>query len=439
MAAPTVAVVGGGLLGAALTLRLAQAGAQVTLLERASTLGGLAGDLEFDGHVVDRFYHVVTPADERMIAAIDEVGLSAELHFSPVGVGFRVDGRTYPFNGIGDFARFSALSPLGRARLAAWVVRCQLQSRAGRLEDTSLLAWLRRTCGAEVTERIWRPLLDSRFDGRHDELPATYLWARTRRMSSARTGADRRETMGALRGGHASLVRALVQRAQTHGATLELGAVVEGLTGDRAHVRGLRVGGQDRDFDLVVATQQPPALAHLLGPDRASLLAPYPKRFLGVVCAILKTRRELLPFYSINLAEPTPITTVVEASQVVGTAHTDGLRLVYLPKYCEADAPEFTEADEQFVARAYDKLRELDPSFDPGRDVAAWTVQRAKVVEPVHARGVHPRVAPFVPPGTRGLALVSAAQIYPRLLNGESILGLAADAHPQLTQTLGLG
>jgi hypothetical protein len=51
-------------------------------------------------------------------------------------------------------------------------------------------------------------------------------------------------------------------------------------------------------------------------------------------------------------------------------------------------------------------------------------VQRAPVVEPVHALGIEPRTAP-VWPDVAGLALASASQIYPRLLNGESVVRFA--------------
>ena len=39
---------------------------------------------------------------------------------------------------------------------------------------------------------------------------------------------------------------------------------------------------------------------------------------------ITANRRSLTPYYSINICDPTPITTVVETSHVVGTDHTDG-------------------------------------------------------------------------------------------------------------------
>jgi protoporphyrinogen oxidase len=124
-----VGIVGGGILGTVMALRLAQAGHSVTLLERGPSLGGLAGSMDFGGHTVDRFYHVITPSDGNMIGLAEEVGLGDQLRFNPVGVGFYVDGELHDFNGVGDFLRFRPLSPLGRLRLGWLVAWCQLRSR----------------------------------------------------------------------------------------------------------------------------------------------------------------------------------------------------------------------------------------------------------------------------------------------------------------------
>jgi protoporphyrinogen oxidase len=421
---PHVGIVGAGILGTVLALRLAQGGARVTLLERAANLGGLAGAIDFAGHRVDRFYHVIVPSDQRMIALTQELGLTEELSFKPVGVGFFAGGKMYPFNGIGDFLRFPPLSALGRARLAWFVLYCQLRRDYKALERKPLEAWLTRHCGRQVVRRVWRPLLDSRFNSRHGELPATYLWARTNRMRSAREQGSSGEKMGCLRGGHETLIATAAARATELGVELRLGAGVEGLAQDRdGAVTGVMVDGKPERFDLTIPTLQPPGLKHLLPAELGHLLDSYPKRYLGVVCLILKLRRSLTPYYSINICDPTPITTVVETSHVVGTEHTDGLRLAYLPKYCDPDAPEFSEDDESIYRRFTEMLARLVPDFSD-EDVVDWTVQRAPLVEPVHGLGHEPRTAP-VWPGVEGLALASASQIYPRLLNGESVVGLA--------------
>ncbi|MDX6608885.1 MAG: hypothetical protein QOF85_810 [Solirubrobacterales bacterium] len=439
--APRVGIVGGGVLGISLALRLAQAGAKVTVIERGPSLGGLAGTFDFAGHQVDRFYHVITPADTRMIAMAGEVGLGDQLRFTPVGAGFYAGGAMHDFNGIADLLRFAPLGPAARLRLGWFVAQCQLRSSYEKLEQIPLETWLRRHCGRQVYERIWKPLLDSRFDGDPSGLPATYLWARTRRMSGARKGGGGGgEEMGYIVGGHQRLIDAMVGRAEALGVEARTEAAVQRLAiAEDGSITGIELEGETLDFDLTIPTLQPPALRFLLPERHQGLLSAYPQRWLGCVCAIIKVPRSLLPYYAVNITEPTPITSAVETSQVLGTEHTDGLHLVYMPKYCDPGAPEQSEDDESIYTRFTDYLARLSPGFSRD-EVVDWTVQRAKLVEPVHTlqQAGTTRVAP-VWPGVPGLALASNAQIYPYLLNGDSVMGFAEGVANETVARLGLG
>ena len=58
MAAPCVAVVGGGLAGLSAAMDLKQAGWHVEVFERSRLLGGRATSFELDGHIVDNGQHV---------------------------------------------------------------------------------------------------------------------------------------------------------------------------------------------------------------------------------------------------------------------------------------------------------------------------------------------------------------------------------------------
>lgn len=246
--------------------------------------------------------------------------------------------------------------------------------------------------------------------------------------------------MGHIVGGHQRLIDAMVARARELGVETMTGAPVNGLTtGEDGSVTGVELEGESLDFDLTIATLQPPALRFLLPQRHQGLLEPYPQRWQGVVCLILKLPRSPLPYYAVNIVEETPITSVVETSQVLGTDHTDGLRLVYLPKYCAPDAPEQSEADESIYRRFTDFLAHMSPEFHR-EDVVDWTVQRAKLVEPVHhrvARYGSRQLAP-VWPGVEGLALASNAQIYPQLLNGDSVMGFAEQVAGEVEERLSL-
>jgi protoporphyrinogen oxidase len=196
----------------------------------------------------------------------------------------------------------------------------------------------------------------------------------------------------------------------------------------------VRIGGQTEHFDLTIPTLQPPALAKLLPPSLTPLLGAYPRRWLGVVCLLLKVRHSVSPYYAVNICEPTPITTAVETSHVLGTEHTDGLRLVYLPRYCAPDAPEQSEPDDSIYERFTAQLARISPTFEHD-DVVDWTVQRARLVEPVHTLGAGARIPPIFP-GVRGLGLASNAQIYPWLLNGDSVIRFAEQVAGQALERL---
>ena len=421
----TVGIVGGGIFGTTLALRLAQAGLDVELLERAPTLGGLADRIELGGYKVDRFYHVIVPTDEHMLGLVDELGLSDKVRYNPVGVGFWIDGKMLPFNGIKDFLTFPALSILDRIRLARFVLACQRKSTYDDLENIPLLPWLEKLSSKTIVRKIWKPLLDSRFDGHHDELPATYMWARTRRMNNARTGKSKAETMGALDGGHQVLIEATARAAEAAGAKVRTGVPVTGLLTEGGKVIGVQAQDGDRHYDLTIPTLQPPGLRRLLPADLQHLLDAYPARYQGVICVLLLVPHSLIEHYSVNICDETPITTIVETSHAVGTDHTGGNRLVYLPRYCSTDSESYNLSDQEAYDRFTAKLAQLAPGFRH-EDVIAWTVQRGPTVEPVYPMGVPPRIPP-ADPGVEGLRLVSGAQVYPRLLNGEAIIAYAED------------
>jgi protoporphyrinogen oxidase len=126
MTPPSVGIVGGGILGLTAAYRLASEGVEVSLFERSPDLGGLVGSFDFAGHPADRFYHVVLPTDDRVIGLATELGLGDDFRFMPTGVGFYDDGRLFSMSSLKEFATFPLLAPHDRARLAAFVMRCQL-------------------------------------------------------------------------------------------------------------------------------------------------------------------------------------------------------------------------------------------------------------------------------------------------------------------------
>jgi protoporphyrinogen oxidase len=90
-----IGVVGGGILGMFLALKLRQAGADVTLLESASRTGGLADSDDVGGFTWDRFYHVILLSDLHTRALLEELGIADKLKWGITRTGFYTDGKLY--------------------------------------------------------------------------------------------------------------------------------------------------------------------------------------------------------------------------------------------------------------------------------------------------------------------------------------------------------
>jgi hypothetical protein len=61
--------------------------------------------------------------------------------------------------------------------------------------------------------------------------------------------------------------------------------------------------------------------------------------------------------------------------------------------------------------------------FSPDDDVIASQVARATIAEPVHRVGVSPRLPDLIP--APGLVMASSAHVYPDIVHGQAILGVA--------------
>jgi protoporphyrinogen oxidase len=428
---PSVGIVGGGILGMTAALRLAQSGVRVALYERSEDLGGLVGTFQLGDRRVDRFYHVILPTDDRVIGLAEELGLGDRFRFRPTKVGFYGGGRLFSMTTPKEFLTFPILRARDRVRLAAFVARCQLKKDYADLDDRPLIEWLRRLCGRRVVERLWEPLLDSKFDGVYDDLPATYIWARSRRMSTTRDKGGH-EVMGWLEGGYQTLIDALEREIRRLGGEVHAGTAVQHIAGTE-EATGLVVDDRFRPFDHVLCTLAPPQARRLL-PPRIAVRAHDHCRYLGVICLVLRTRRSISPYYHLNITDRSvPLTTLVETTHVVDPAAVGG-SLVYVSKYVDPGHPDQDKPADEVAEKYLALARRMFPDL-ADEDILDSSLQRARITEPVHLLGGEKRLPDMFP--APGLALASTAHVYPEIVSGQAVIGVADKVVPGILARLG--
>lgn len=170
MAAPCVAVVGGGLAGLSAAMDLKQAGWHVEIFERSRLLGGRATSFELDGHIVDNGQHVYLACCTEFIDFVSRAGMSAALHtqerfevvvYSRDGVRSELRAADFPapFHLLASFAGYKHLSLRGKLEIARALISLRLNPKSAR-EDAGFADWLRaHGQGPQTIRSFWEPFM----------------------------------------------------------------------------------------------------------------------------------------------------------------------------------------------------------------------------------------------------------------------------------------
>jgi len=403
---PRVAVLGAGALGLTAAYRLAKLGLPVTVIERETTLGGLAAGFAVGDTYLDRFYHHLFRSDRHIVALYEELGLSGDLVWRRPKTGVLHNSRPYQLDSPLAVLRFSPLPPLDRLRLGLVIAYLKVVPAYRPLERHTADAWLGRYMGRRAHEVVWRPQLMAKFGARYADISMAWMWARIH---------DRTTALGYPRGGFQALYDRLGAEIRRLGGEVRLGEAVTAIAPlpDGA-IAVATPRGRER-FDRVLSTL----------PTRVSLrlTSGLPEEFrrqydwgeaYGAHCVILALDGQLMregTYWAGVLDADYPFMAVVEHTNMVPAAEYGGRRLVYLGSYLPMEHPRFQQSDDEVLALYLPHLQRINPAFHPDWVREHWVFQ-APYAQPIVTRDFPAHVAPLRSP-LPNLWLASMFHVYP--------------------------
>lgn len=387
-----IGIVGGGLMGLVLAHQLSQQGHIVTVFESNKQLGGLATYHDYGPFVWDRFYHVILPSDTQLINFIKEIGLGDQLRWRPTLTGCYIDQQLYSISNTIEFLRFPPLSLIGKFRLALTLLYGSRIKNWQRLEKIPLEHWLLRISGKNTYEKLWKPLLLSKLGENYKRVSAVFIWSYIKRLFSARDSSLHKEQFGYVAGGYKTVFDKLEKSICSAGGDIRTGATVEHIA---PHPKGgiwVEHNGNKEHFDKVIFTGPVNVLERVVAKDLVKVASDWAEptlrdrptvEYLGVICMVLITRKALVPYYIVNLADQRiPFTGVIGMSNLVSLEETAGLHLTYLPKYVNSDDPLLEQTDEELRKLFFRGLRLMFPELKTD-DIVTAHINRAVKMQPL--------------------------------------------------------
>ncbi|HEY1297284.1 MAG TPA: NAD(P)/FAD-dependent oxidoreductase [Chloroflexota bacterium] len=401
-----VGVLGGGALGLAAVLRLAQAGHDVTLIEREPQLGGLATGFAVGPSSLEKFYHHIFRTDTTIIGFIRELGLEGRLLWGQPNTSTLSNGRIVSLGGIPDLLRLPLLPPLERARFVVGMAVLKAIPNEKTFSGWTAARWMPRLMGRRVYDIMWAPVLRGKFGARADEIAMSWLWSRVH---------ERSLRLGYLRGGFQQLYDAFGGRIRQLGGTLLTRTSAQNVLIREGQVEVRTDTGQVHAFDRLLVTL-PTRLFTQLAPELPpEFIQRYPgPEHYGAHVVILGLDRALVPgVYWLNINDrDLPFLALVEHTNFLPPDDYGGLHLVYLGNYLPMDHPLFGQSDTDVLSAFLPAVARIRPAFE-----SAWVKQhwifRAPYAQPIvttqYVQSLPPHRTPLP-----GVYLANMAHVYPQ-------------------------
>jgi protoporphyrinogen oxidase len=403
-----VAVVGAGVMGLTLAYELIKKGYDVTVFEKDDRVGGMSASFDFDGLIIERYYHFFCKPDTPIFELLKELGIDHRLKWKETKMGFFYEGKLYKWGNPAALLLFPRLGLISKIRFGLQVFLSVKRDRWDKLDRITAARWAKEWSGKKAYNVLWDSLLRLKFHWFHDQISAAWVWRRLRRVGRSRKNMFT-ETLAYLEGGVEELLTALQKKITGGGGKIFLNASVKHINIERSKVTGLVVNGEEHLFDGVVTTVPLPYIPLLIPglPEKVT------KKYtgldnIGVVCVLLKLSSPLTENFWLNISDST-----IELPGLIEFSNLNPLpeKLVYFPFYLHRTDEKFSKSDQYFFDLVKGYCKRINRNFREGW-VLGQRVHRYEYAQPVCPPGFL-RGLPPVKTDIEGLYIMDTSYYYP--------------------------
>jgi protoporphyrinogen oxidase len=389
-------------------MRLAQRGAQVTLIEKESELGGLAAGFKVgdSGTYLEKFYHHLFRSDKDIQALLDELGLGDKLVWHNVITSTLYKGKFWKLSPRDILLNYPISIP-SRFRLSAVTALLKATSNYKKFDRFTAADWLERWMGKEAYEMQFKPVLVGKFGDYYDQIAMPWFWSRVH---------ERSLSLGYLSGGFQQLYDRLGDEVEKAGGTIKLGTSVTKIAPIGGGKTRVEVDNREPyEFDSVLTTLPTKLFLRLA----EGLPDDYRQKYdwgeaLGAHVVILALDRSLLdPIYWLSIADSSyPFLVAVDHTNMRSPEEYGGRHLLYLGNYLPMSHRYFKMTDEEVIAEFLPHLKRLNPDFEPEWVTQKW-VFKAPFAQPIVTREYESHIPPLKTP-LPNVYMCYMFQVYPQ-------------------------
>jgi protoporphyrinogen oxidase len=155
-----VIILGGGLAGLTAADKLLDSGkAEITILEKAPFMGGLASSFEVEGELIPRFNHHIVRTNKKTLEYLKRYDLMGNNEWKRINLAVALKDKVYNINKPWKFLKFSYLNFIEKVRFGLFGIYVSYFMDPSKLpDDLDAETYLNKACGKSVTQKMYYQL-----------------------------------------------------------------------------------------------------------------------------------------------------------------------------------------------------------------------------------------------------------------------------------------
>lgn len=375
MANKDIFIIGGGVAGLLCAQRLGELGYKVTVAEADTAVGGLAKSFFHNNKWIPITYHHVLIPDRTTQRTIAKFGLSGELCWINSEQVFWHGDRFYPLSKPYHILTFNPLSLRSKVNLFLFGLYVWGKRDWSNTAEINCEQWLRKNVGDEITDVLFKNLLEIKFNMPLSSISMAWLG---QRLHQSVRNYDR---YGYVTVGLQTLIDRIKDSIISNGGTVKTDMRVSRI--GKNEIEAKDRNGKDQIFKAarIVSTVPPPVLYTLMEkPKKYAFLNDIKyKSIISFVCG--STAKLSNCYWSVVLSPLLTFGGFFNHTVLNPADVTEKENIYYFFTYVDSDSALFMKGQEELIDMYVTDIKRLFPDF-----VMSWgRIFKIKYSAPVYA------------------------------------------------------
>ena len=323
----------------------------------------MAKCISFNGVSIEKHYRHIFKSDKYVINLINELELLDKLQWKKTKMAYYSDKGLYEFGTPKSLLKYKPLTLIEKIRFGIGYLKIKLIKNYKKIENYTAEQWMIKNCGKSVYEKIWEPLLISKFGNKKSEVSMVWLWGKINlRSTSSESDGER---LGYLEGSFETLTSKLEKYLQKKNCIIKTNEeVIKVYKKDNDYI--VKTTSNELEFDFVISTLSynitQLIFDGLLDKDEIEKM-----NKIDYTCArtlLIFSKRSLTPFYWINIGNKNvPFGGIIEHTNMIKSDTYNKTNLIYISNYMDKSDRLYKIDKNELFNEYYNHLKTINKDF----------------------------------------------------------------------------